>query len=147
MATVLVASDLAALRSSVRAAIEGGELEVLEAATGPEAVETAVDEDVDLVVCDLQIASMGGIAVTHELHNRETAGLAFHVPVLLLLDRRPDVFLARRAQAEGYLVKPFEPSRLRRAVRALLDDGTFEDDAWRPVTVRAPGAAGVPAHG
>ena len=60
--------------------------------------------------------------------------------VLLLLDRRPDVFLARRAGAEGFLVKPIEPAKLRRAVRTLLDGGTFEDDAWRPVTVGAPGS-------
>jgi len=131
----------------VRATIEGPDVEVLEAATGPEAVEEAIDAEVDLAVIDLQISSMGGIAITAELRNQESAGFAFHVPVLLLLDRRPDVFLARRAGAEGFCVKPLEPARLRRAVRALLDGATFEDDAWRPVTVGARGAADLAAHG
>ena len=33
----------------------------------------------------------------------------------MLLDRRPDVFLARRSGAEGWMVKPLDPLRLRRA--------------------------------
>jgi DNA-binding response OmpR family regulator len=137
VALVLVASDLPALRRSVRAAIEGPELEVLEATEGKEAVRLAVDEEVDLAILDLQIGSMGAFAICTELHNLESAGDADHVPVLMLLDRRPDVFLARRASAEGFCVKPLEPMKLRRAVRALLAGDSYEDDAWRPVTVRA----------
>jgi len=148
MARVLVVSDLASLRRSVRSTIEGPDVEVIEAATGREAVAVAIDDEVDLAVVDLQIASMGGIAITHELRNEETANTGCHIPVLLLLDRRPDVFLARRAGAEGFCIKPLEPARLRRAVRALLGGGTFEDDAWRPVTVRSRGAAaGLAANG
>jgi len=58
-----------------------------------------------------------------------------HVAVLMLLDRRPDVFLARRSGAEGWLVKPLDPLRLRRAVTSLLDDGTYTDDSYIPVPV------------
>ncbi len=140
MALVLVASDLPSLRRSVRATLEGPELEVLEAATGPEALRVAVDEEVDLAILDLQIGAMGAIAICSELRNLESYGDAAHTRVLLLLDRRPDVFLARRVAAEGFCVKPLEPARLRRAVRLLLDGGSFEDDAWRPVTVGAPGS-------
>jgi DNA-binding NarL/FixJ family response regulator len=142
MALVLIASDLPALRRSLRAALEGPELEVLEAATGQEAVRVAVDEEADLAILDLQIASMGGIAVSAELRNLESTGDADHVATLLLLDRRPDVFLARRSGVEGFLVKPIEPAKLRRAVRTLLGGGRFEDDAWTPVTVGAPARDG-----
>lgn len=134
---VLVASDLPSLRRSIRASIESPELEVLEVSSGPDALRACGDEDVDLAICDLQIGAMGAVAICMELHNLESAGMLPHVPVLMLLDRRPDVFLARRASAEGFLVKPMTPVRLRRAVRSLLDGGTYEDDAWRPVTVRA----------
>lgn len=136
MALVLVASDLPQLRRSIRAAIEGPEVEVIEAGDGHEAVRLAVDEVVDLAICDLQIGSMGAVAICAELRNRETAGQADHVPVLMLIDRRPDVFLARRAGAEGFCMKPIEPVQLRRAVRTVLDGGVFEDDTRRPVTVR-----------
>ena len=53
----------------------------------------------------------------------------------MLLDRRADVFLARRSGAEGWVVKPLDPIRLGRAVQTLLDGGTYQDDAYRPVTV------------
>jgi DNA-binding response OmpR family regulator len=138
MAVVLVASDLPSLRRSLRATLEGPELQILEATTGVEAVRTAVDEGVDLAILDLQITSMGAVAIAAELRNLESARGADHVAVLMLLDRRPDVFLARRAGVEGFVVKPIEPSRLRRAVRAVLAGEGFEDDAWRPVTVRTP---------
>ena len=42
----------------------------------------------------------------------------------MLLDRRPDVFLARRSGAEGWLVKPLDPIRLRRATAALLENAS-----------------------
>ena len=138
MALVLVASDLPSLRRSIRATLEAPELEVIEAETGPEAVRVAVDEEVDLAILDLQISAMGAIAICAELRNLESYGDAEHTKVLLLLDRRPDVFLARRAGAEGFCVKPLEPAKLRRAVRTLLGGDHFEDDAWRPVTVGAP---------
>ena len=135
MALVLVASDLPSLRASVRATLEGPDLEILEASSGPEAIEVAVDNEVELAILDLQIGAMGGVAICSELRNLESYDAALRVPVLMLLDRRPDVFLARRCGAEGFCVKPLAPVRLRRAVRAILAGGTFEDDALRPVTV------------
>lgn len=144
MALVLVASDLPSLRRSVRATLEGPDLEIIEAESGPEAISTILDDEVDLAICDLQISTMGGIAIAAELRNLESTGDVDHVPVLLLLDRRPDVFLARRAGAEGFCVKPIEPAKLRRAVRTILAGERFEDDAWRPVTVGSPA---TPVHG
>jgi hypothetical protein len=46
------------------------------------------------------------------------------------------VFLARRSGAEGFVVKPLDAVRVRRAVRALLQGEEYEDDAWQPATVR-----------
>ena len=70
------------------------------------------------------------------LRQEEFYGPAPHLPVLMPLDRRPDFFLARRSGAEGFVVKPLDPLRVRRAVRALLRGEGYEDDAWRPATVR-----------
>ena len=53
----------------------------------------------------------------------------------MLLDRRADVFLARRSGAEGWLLKPLDPIRLRRAVAALLAGGTYHDDSYLPSPV------------
>jgi DNA-binding response OmpR family regulator len=141
---ILVASDAPSVQREVAAVTEGPDIEVRLVSSGP-AVLTAVGEETpDLLVVDLQMGNMGGMAVTLELRLEESYGAADHVPVLMLLDRRPDVFLARRSGAEGWLVKPLDPLRLRRAVRTLLDGGTFADDAYVPVPV-VVGGEHVPA--
>jgi DNA-binding response OmpR family regulator len=137
VATVLVASDLASLRHEIRSLLEGPDLDIEEAASGPEVLERVRDGGVDLVVLDLQIGSMGAMAICLELRNEESYGAADPVAVLMLLDRRPDVFLARRSGAEGFVVKPLDPIRVRSAVRALLRGEEYEDDSLRPATVRA----------
>ena len=136
VATVLVVSDLPALRAELRTMLEGPELTVEEAESGKEAIALVKDGGVDLVVVDLQVGSMGAMAITMELRNEESYGAADPVAVLMLLDRRADVFLARRSGAEGFVVKPLDPQRIRTAVRALLRGDEYEDDSWRPTTVR-----------
>jgi DNA-binding response OmpR family regulator len=137
VATVLIASDLAALRLELRTMLEGPDLIIEEAASGPEVLDIVRDGGIDLAILDLQIGSMGAMAICLEMRNEESYGAAEAVPVLMLLDRRPDVFLARRSGAEGFLVKPLAPGRVRAAVRALLAGDEYEDDALRPTTVRA----------
>jgi DNA-binding NarL/FixJ family response regulator len=99
----------------------------------------------DLVILDFQIGNMGAVAVTLELRLEESADRLEHVPVLVLVDRRPDVFLARRSDAEGWLVKPLDPIRLRKAVTALLAGGTYYDDSYLPQPVLARPAAAAEA--
>ena len=136
MATVLLASDLESLRHELRTMLEGPDLLIEEVATGPEVVSRVREGGVDLAIVDLQIGSMGGMAVCLELRHEESYGAAEPVAVLMLLDRRPDVFLARRSGAEGFVVKPLDPQRVRAAVRALLRGEEYEDDSLRPATVR-----------
>ncbi len=135
MQTILVASDAPTLRREVEAVISGPDVEVRSVTSGPEAVAFVGEESPDLVIVDMQMGNMGGMAVCLELRLEESYDAIDHTPVLMLLDRRPDVFLARRSGAEGWLVKPLDPLRLRRAVNALLDDGTFYDDSFAPVPV------------
>jgi DNA-binding NarL/FixJ family response regulator len=59
--------------------------------------------------------------------------------VLILLDRRADVFIAKECDAEGWLVKPLDPLRLRKAAAALLDGGTYFDESYKPVTLAHQG--------
>ncbi len=133
--TILVASDLATLRREIEAVISGPDVEVRSVTSGPEVVSFVAEESPDLVIVDMQMGNMGGMAVTLELRLQESYDAIDHIPVLMLLDRRPDVFLARRSGAEGWLVKPLDPLRLRRAVTALLNDGIFTDESFSPVPV------------
>jgi DNA-binding response OmpR family regulator len=137
VATVLIASDLALLRLELRTMLEGPDVLVEEAANGPDVLTRVKEGGVDLVIADLQIGSMGAMAICLELRHLESYGAAEPVSVLMLLDRRPDVFLARRSGAEGFVVKPLDPQRMRSAVRALLRGESYEDETLRPATVRA----------
>jgi CheY-like chemotaxis protein len=143
--TILVASDAPSVRREVASVTEGPDVEVLEVSSGPELFQRLdqLDESPDLVVVDMQMGNMGGMAVCLELGLDESYLDVEHIPVLMLLDRRPDVFLARRSGAEGWLVKPLDPLRLRRATAVLLDGGTYADDSYQPVPVLVSGGAAL----
>ncbi len=95
-------------------------------------MKAVLESPPDLVILDLQIGNMGGMAVCLDLRLEEGKDRIDRLPVLMLLDRRADVFLARRADVQGWLVKPLDPIRIRRAVQALLADGTWYDPTQRP---------------
>ena len=133
MQTIVVASDTAAIRREVASVLVSDEIAIVEAASGPDAIALVREGDVDLVIADIQMGAMGAIAVTLELRLEASYDEIDQVPVLMLLDRRADVFQAKRSGAEGWLVKPLDGMRIRRAARALLDGGRYEDLSYQPV--------------
>lgn len=135
MHTIVIASDTAAIRREVRSVIETPEIEILEASSGPEAIALVRDGEIDLVIADIQMGAMGAIAVTLELRLEASYDAIDQVPVLMLLDRRADVFQAKRSGAEGWLVKPLDGMRLRKATKALLAGERYEDLTYQPVPV------------
>jgi len=145
VSAIVVASDAAFLRREVAAVASGPGIEIREVESGREVIASAHKDPPDLVVVDLQMGNMGGMAVCLELRLQESYGDLPHIPVLMLLDRRPDVHLARRSDAEGWLVKPLDPLRLRRAVREILDGGEYFDDSYQPVPVLVDADAHAPA--
>jgi DNA-binding response OmpR family regulator len=140
--TILVASDAPTVRAEVISIAARPEVSIREARSGPDVMKQVADSLPDLVVVDLQMGNMGGMAVCLELRLEESYGKIDHVPVLMLLDRRPDVFLARRSGAEGWVVKPLDPIRLRQAMTSLLDGGTYHDESYAPLSVVSTAAVG-----
>ena len=128
-------SDSSNVREAVVASLPDTGITVRELNHGVDVRPAVKAKRPDLIVLDQQIGNMGGMATCLDLHLEEGAGRLPHVPVLMLLDRRADVFLARRSDAEGWVVKPLDHMRLGRAIGALLAGGTYEDTAYRPVTV------------
>lgn len=137
MADVLIASDAPWVHEEIRSVLAGAAIDLRSVTTGPDVLASVARRAPNLVIVDLQMAQMGGMATTLELRLEQSGGRLPHVPVLMLLDRRADVFLARRSGAEGWLVKPLTPIRIRKAVKALLDGGTYHDESYKPASVAA----------
>jgi DNA-binding NarL/FixJ family response regulator len=145
MPDVVVAADAPWVIDEVEAVLSGPDDAVRVVDAGALVLPEVERAKPDLVILDLQIGNMGAMAACMELRLEESSGRIDHVPVLLLLDRRADVFLARRVDAEGWIVKPLDPVRLRKAIRAILAGGTYQDPSRRPPTVAGLAAAG-PGH-
>ena len=120
MTTLLVAADGAWLRNQVRAALAGPDQTVLELDRGQDVRDAAATHEPDLVILDLQIGNMGGIAVAIDLRLEASAGRVPDVPIVLLLDRECDRFLAKRADVDAVVVKPLDAGVLRRTVKQVL---------------------------
>jgi DNA-binding response OmpR family regulator len=113
MANVVVLTDDPWVENEVLAALSdpGTDVHVI---SDPRAIEESVAEHAaDVAVIDFQVRSMGGMAVVRAL--RVEADV-HPVRMVLLLDRSADGFLARRAGADAYVLKPFTAQQLRTAI-------------------------------
>lgn len=129
---VLLATDANWLVDDVVAALDDGNTSFTVCSDGREVSKQVTkrmkdDDAFDIAIVDLQIGSMGGIAVAMALRLDASAGNAPDIPILILLDRVADVHLAKRSGADGWLIKPLDPLRLRRAVRAVVAGGTHTE--------------------
>jgi CheY-like chemotaxis protein len=141
---IVVASDAPSVRSEILAVVDSPGNEIRQVSSGPELLREVAADAPDLVVVDMQMGNMGGMAVCLELRLEASYGALPHIAVLMLLDRRADVFLARRSGAEGWVVKPMDPMRIRRATTALVSGGTYHDDSFLPLSALARNGATAP---
>ena len=126
MPDVLLATDADWIADDVEAAL-GGDHRVLRVRRGSDVPGEVSRLRPGLVILDLQIGNMGGMATCMSLRLEAGAGRLPSVPILMLLDRADDEFLAKRSDADGWLVKPADAFRLRRAATALLDGGQWKE--------------------
>lgn len=117
---ILLATDATYVATDVTSALSGPDTRFTLCTEGREVSRLVANGDVDLAILDLQIGSKGGMAVTMDLRLDESAGRVPNVKVLMLLDRKADVHLAKRSAADGWIIKPFDPLALKRAVKAVL---------------------------
>lgn len=122
--TVLIATDADEVLDEVDAALADESTRVVRVHAGREVLSAVRQLEPELVVIDLQIGNMGGVATSLGLRNEESFERIPPQRILMLLDRTADVFLARRARADGWLIKPLDALRLGRAARSVLDGGT-----------------------
>ena len=125
--TILIATDADEVLDEVDAALADASTTVVRVHAGRDVLPAIAEVEPDLVVLDLQIGNMGGVATALGLRNEESACRIPPQTVLMLLDRTADVFLAKRAEADGWLVKPLDALRVKRAAEQVLDGGTYTE--------------------
>lgn len=93
-----------------------------EAHTGEEAIELCLKTRPDVVLMDISMPGMGGVAATRELKS-----LLPKIRILILTVHTDDAHALRgmKAGAQGYILKDCTPEDLLRAIRAVYDGDTI----------------------
>jgi DNA-binding NarL/FixJ family response regulator len=119
---VLVADDQALVRAGFVALLDAqdGIAVIAEADTGSAALAAARELLPDVVLMDIRMPEMDGLAATRAIA-ADPALAAVRVVVLTTFELDEYVFEAMRAGASGFLVKHTEPAELVRAVRVVAD--------------------------
>lgn len=119
MARIIIADDDELVVEIVRTALEARG-HIVGALSDGKPLKSVVEfKQPDLVILDCAMPEMPGVEALREIRTSKTA---FATPVLMLTGRRsgPDEEIARRAGADDYLRKPFDPDQLVARVEALL---------------------------
>jgi two-component system OmpR family response regulator len=126
--TVLIADDEAHIRDVVQYALEREGYRVVTAADGAEALARVRGGGIDLVVLDVLMPELDGLAVCRRLREEHA------IPIIFLSSRAEEVdrVLGLEIGGDDYVVKPFSPRELATRVKAVLRRAA------------APAPAGVP---
>ena len=124
---ILLATDADWVVDEVGAAVGGSDITIVVCRDGRDVAPYVANRAPDIAVLDLQSGTMGGMAVTMDLRLDESSGRLPHVPVLMLLDRDVDIHLAKRSGAQGWLVKPLDPIRLKKAVTEVASGRCYAE--------------------
>jgi DNA-binding NarL/FixJ family response regulator len=143
---VVIADDHPVVRDGLGALLASREgIEVVgTAAGGREAVRSAVTDRPHVLVLDLQMPDLDGVAATREIAR---AAPEVAVLVLTMFDDDDSVFAAMRAGARGYLLKGASQDEIVRAIQAVAaGEAIFGPGVARRVLgqLSAPGAAADP---
>ena len=119
--TVLLYSDDARVRDRIRLAVGTRpapdlELEFVDSTTYDDCIRLIDTYDIDLLVLDGEAAPAGGLGIARQLRDE----VADCPPVVVLIARAADRWLAAFAKADATLVHPLDPMVTGRTVATLL---------------------------
>jgi DNA-binding NarL/FixJ family response regulator len=135
---VLLADDQALVRAGFRVLVESApDLEVVgEASTGQEAVELAASTQADVVLMDIRMPELDGLAATRRITEDENLS-SVRILILTTFEIDEYVFKALRAGASGFLGKGVEPTELLAAIRVVArGDALLSPAATRGLIAR-----------
>ena len=128
MSRVLVADDEAHIREVVQYALVRDGHTVDTAADGEQALARLARGGVDLLVLDVLMPELDGLAVCRRVR------ASTRVPIIFLSSRteEADRVLGLELGGDDYVTKPFSPRELAARVRAVLRRSSDDDDALPP---------------
>lgn len=130
---ILVADPNPAVRKLLSMVFDSGRCELDFASDGEEALGSAIVSPPDLVIAELRLERLDGIALCERLKKQPRTAKA-KVLFLTTCTSEWDMRRARRAKADGYMSKPFSPAVLLRQAGELLEGkshGMGEDPSRR----------------
>lgn len=135
-ATILVVDDEVNIREAIALTLKREGFRVVQAATGPEAVELATP-DVDLIVLDVMLPGFDGLEVLKRI--RATS----HTPVLMLSAKGDEIdrIVGLEIGADDYIAKPFAMRELIARIRAICRRMSMQSQSNPP----APDAGWITA--
>ena len=116
MHNILVCDDDRDIVAALKIYLSGGEYRVFEAYNGAEAVEAVRKNDIHLVLMDIMMPELDGIAATAAIRRESNA------PIILLTAKSEssDKVLGLNVGADDYITKPFDPVEVLARVRSQL---------------------------
>ena len=122
---ILSVEDDERIRTAVKLALEDEGWQVIEAATGEDALERFAQQPADVVLIDIMLPNMDGFDVCRAIRRISD------VPIVMVTarDDTHDVVAGLEAGADDYLTKPFAPKELSARIRALLRRARASDPA------------------
>ena len=127
---VLLAESIGLVRAGLRSLLEREQdiTVVGEASSGDQAVALTPETSPDVVLMDIRVAGIGGLAATSRIVS-EAGASPVSVVILTADEREEDLYAALRSGASGFVLLDTEPTELTRAVRAVAEGGA-QLSAW-----------------
>jgi two-component system chemotaxis response regulator CheY len=119
MHSILAVDDSASMRQMVSFTLKNAGFAVVEAVDGQDALEKIAAKDFDLVLTDQNMPRLDGIGLTQRLRQNPRYK---STPILILTTESSDEMKqkGRAAGATGWLVKPFDPSKLVEVIGKVI---------------------------
>jgi two-component system, chemotaxis family, chemotaxis protein CheY len=120
---IMVVEDSPSMRAYVTTAVEdlpsAGEVEIVEAGSGFEALKLLPHHQFDAILTDINMPDINGLELVSFIKNHPTYKT---IPILVISTEssEEDRKRAEALGAEGYLVKPFEQEELLDRLKTLL---------------------------
>jgi len=117
--TIMAIDDSASIRQVVGITLKKAGYEVIEANDGKDAMDKLTGQKVHLIICDVNMPNMDGIAFLKEL--RQNSNYKF-TPIIMLTTEAQEAKKqeGKAAGAKAWIVKPFKPEQMLAAIEKLI---------------------------